>query len=105
MDLVQRLESKAKAGVSNPSLVTNDLMTAAMTEADELIGNKIVSDTVKLDIAYFRLMLMIKKDGVDEIEVDMYGKAIKMVKDASAFVEGVVVNKTILVGKRKNQWQ
>ena len=104
MVLIARLESKAQAGVSNPSLVTQDLMTAAMSEADELIGNKIISDTVKLDIAYFRLMLMIKKDSVSDLEVELYDKAIKSVKSAPSQVEGEVVHKIIRVGQRKNSW-
>ncbi|MGE4382271.1 MAG: hypothetical protein AB7D41_03640 [Arcobacter sp.] len=107
MDLIQRLETKAKAGVSNPSEVTPELLELALKEADEIIEKKIVSDTTKLDIAFFRLMLMIKKNGVDPEELDLYKAALKIVKDAATLEvtgETTVSNFTKVVNRR-NIWE
>jgi hypothetical protein len=105
VELSDRLSHKAKAGISNPALVTTDLLTAALNEANELIGDKNISDTVKLDIAYFRLMLMVKKDGVDDIELDIYSKAMKIVKDTPSTIDGeIVANSKVIVKQRVNRW-
>lgn len=106
MELKKRLETKAKAGVSNPSEVTAELLELALKEADEIIEKKIVSDTTKLDIAFFRLMLMIKKNGVDHEELDLYKAALKIVKDAATLEvtgETTVSNFTKVVNRR-NRW-
>lgn len=106
MELIERLEKKAKAGVSNPALVTLELINAALLEADELIGEKSISDTVKLDIANFRLMLMIKKDAVEDTELDLYSKALKIVDKASLENKygEVESGSFVKVGRRDNQW-
>lgn len=106
MELIQRLDTKAKAGVSNPSEITPELLELALKEADEIIEKKIVNDTTKLDIAFFRLMLMIKKNGVDSEELDLYKAALKIVKDAATLEvtgETTVSNFTKVVN-RKNRW-
>lgn len=106
MELIERLGKKAKAGLSNPAEVTTVLLELALKEADEIVDKKIVSDTTKLDIAYFRLMLMIKKNGVDNEDLELYKAALKIVKDSSgreATGETVVATFT-KVEHRKNKW-
>ncbi len=108
MELIDRLESRAKAGLSNPAEVTPELLAAALVEADEIVGNKDVGDTVRLDIANFRLMLMIKKNGVDDEDLELYKEALKSVKSASTVQDDygdVTPAQFIKVGQRKNQWQ
>lgn len=106
MELIERLSSKAKAGVSNPACVTPELLEAAIVEANELIENKSVSDTVKLDIAYFRLMLMIKKTGIDDLELDIYNNALRIVKNAPIINNGIEEQVSpVMVCRRKNKWQ
>ncbi len=78
MELIERLEKKAKAGLSNPAEVTNELLELSLSEAAEIVDKKIVSDTTKLDIAYYRLMLMIKKNGVDDTDLELYKAALKI---------------------------
>lgn len=108
MELIERLESRAKAGLSNPSEVTPKLLAAALAEADEIVGPKDVGDTVRLDIANFRLMLMIKKNGVDDEDLDLYKESLKSVKSASTvqdeFGDATPAQFT-KVGQRKNKWE
>ena len=106
MELIERLEKKAKAGLSNPAEVTQELLELAIKEADEIVDKKIVSDTTKLDIAYFRLMLMIKKNGVSDDDLELYKAALKIVKDSSGRdVTGETVVATFTkVQNRKNRW-
>ncbi|PLY04886.1 MAG: hypothetical protein C0625_15350 [Arcobacter sp.] len=106
MELIERLESRAKAGLSNPAEVTPELLEAALNEAVEIVGKKDVGDTVKLDIANFRLMLMIKKNGVDDEDLDLYKEALKSVKNADTLETSgeVTLDKFVKVGQRENRW-
>lgn len=107
MDLSQRLESRAKAGLSNPAEVTEERIQTALLEADEIVGNKDVGDTVRLDIANFRLMLMIKKNGVDEEDLELYKEAMKTVKAAPSIATTsgeVEPSRIVMVGQRKSLW-
>ncbi len=107
MELIQRLEARAKAGLSNPAEVTPELLGAALIEAAEIVGSKQVSDTTKLDIAFFRLMMMVKKNGVDDEDLELYKAALKLVKEASSIetTGEVVLANEVKVSQRKNQWQ
>ncbi len=107
MELIERLEKKAKAGLSNPAEVTKELLELSISEAAEIVDKKIVSDTTKLDIAYFRLMLMVKKNGVDDADLELYKAALKIVKDATALeTTGEVIPATFVkVVKRGNRWE
>ncbi|WP_419768578.1 hypothetical protein [Arcobacter sp.] len=106
MELIGRLEKRAKAGLSNPAEVTPELLSAAIVEANEIVGNKDVGDTVKLDIANFRLMLMLKKNGVDEEDLDLYKEALKSVKSASSIeIKGEITPASFVkIGQRENIW-
>lgn len=107
MELIERLGKRAKAGLSNPAEVTNELLELALSEAAEIVDKKIVSDTTKLDIAYFRLMLMIKKNGVDDEDLELYKAALKIVKDATTLeTTGEVIPATFVkVTRRENGWE
>ncbi len=107
MELIARLEKRAKAGLSNPAEITPELLTLSLSEASEIIDKKIVSDTTKLDIAYFRLMLMIKKNGIGDDELDLYKAALKIVKDSPSHDEltGEIVEAGyVKVNHRRNKW-
>ena len=107
MELIKRLEKKAKAGLSNPAEVTNELLELSLSEAAEIVDKKIVSDTTRLDIAYYRLMLMIKKNGVDDTDLELYKAALKIVKDATVLeTTGEVIPATFVkVKRRENRWE
>jgi hypothetical protein len=107
MELIERLEKRAKAGLSNPAEVTNELLELSLSEAAEIVDKKIVSDTTRLDIAYFRLMLMIKKNGIGDDELDLYKSALKIVKDSLS--HDVITGESIAasyvkVKPRRNKW-
>ncbi|RBQ28409.1 hypothetical protein [Aliarcobacter vitoriensis] len=107
MELKQRLEVRAKAGVSNPAEVTNDALDLALKEAFEIVGKKQVSDTTKLDIAFFRLMIMIKKSGASEDDMELYKAALQIVKNANSLEstgEEIPAN-FVKVKQRGNSWQ
>lgn len=107
MELKTRLETRAKAGLSNPAEVTSEVLDLALKEALEIVGRKQVNDTTKLDIAFFRLMLMIKKNGIDEDDMDLYKAALLIVKNANSIeTTGEQISSNyIKVNRRKNLWQ
>lgn len=105
MDILQRLENRAKAALSNPNEVTSEALELALLEADEIIDNKVVSTALKVDIAYFRLILMLKKGGVDEEEIKLYDKALLMLKNAPVKSDdSLQINSTAKVVQRSKSW-
>ncbi len=107
MELIERLEQRAKAGLSNPAEVTPELLTLSLKEADEIVDKKIVSNTTKLDVAYFRLMLMIKRNGVGDDEMDLYKASLKIIKDSPSHDEStgeIVEAGYVKVNHRRNKW-
>ena len=46
MELIERLETRAKAGLSNPAEVTNELLGLSLSEAAEIVDKKIVIDDI-----------------------------------------------------------
>jgi len=106
MDTLERLRIRAKAGLSNPALVTDELLNASLEEASEIIDTKAVNDTLRLDIAYFRFILSVQKDGVSELDVQLYSKALAALKAAPEQVNSSTtqVASPAYVGKRSNNW-
>lgn len=103
--ILERLEKRAKLALSNPAEVTSEALELALLEADELIENKVISDALKTDIAYFRLILMLKKGGVDEDEIKLYDKALLMLKNAPIkSSEDKQINSTAKVVQRIKTW-
>lgn len=105
MQILQRLENRAKAALSNPNEVTSEALELALLEADEIVDNKVVSTALKVDIAYFRLMLILKKGGIDEDEIKLYDKALLMLKNAPIKSgDTLQINSTAKVVQREKTW-
>lgn len=82
MELLARLRTRAKAYLSDPDEVTEEHLTSALTEAQELAGN---SDApVLLDIAFYRWLLLVERNGVDEDQTKAYKFALKQINDPEA---------------------
>jgi len=108
MELKNRLELRAKAGLSNKDEVTPQLLDLALKEAYEIVDKREVSSAVKLDIAYYRLMLMLKKQGVDDIDLESYKEALKIVKNSPIYdlnTGNITIANYIKVNKKENKWQ
>ena len=78
--LKQRLSIRAKAFISDPDLVNDDDLTAAVTEAIELAGEQ-TSMPVLMDIAFYRYLLLVETNGVDEVHLKAYQIALKQITD------------------------
>ncbi len=82
MDLLERLRTRAEAFISDPELVTNEHITIAMEEAEQLAGD---SDApVLLDIAFYRWQLLALRNGVDDESLKAYQIALKQITDPDA---------------------
>lgn len=81
MSLSQSLLERAKAGLSNPDEVTIKETDKAMAEAVELVGNKDITNAEKIDLGYFRLMLIMGLE-LAEIEMKMYDKLLSRIDKA-----------------------
>lgn len=80
--LTEQLETRAKAFVSDPDLVTPAVLSLAMDEALKLAGEA-SPDPVIVDIAYHRLLLQLGM-GMDEDALKAYKLALNQVTDSSA---------------------
>lgn len=60
----------------------DSLLDEAIVEADDLIKNKDVGETVRFDIAYTRFLLFVTQTDLSESEMKTYTIALEMVKKA-----------------------
>lgn len=81
-ELKTRLSTRAKAFVSDPDLVTDDVLGLAGTEALALAGAE-SPEPVVVDIAYHRLLLQLGIN-VDEVAQKAYRLALSQVSDPQA---------------------
>ncbi len=82
MELLERLRTRATAFISDPEEVTNEHLEIALEEAEELAGN---SDApVLLDIAFYRWLLLVDRNGVDDDQIKAYQIALKQINDPEA---------------------
>ncbi len=80
--LLERLRTRATAFISDPDEVTDEHLEIALEEAKELAGN---SDTpVLLDIAFYRWLLLVDRNGVDDDQIKAYQIALKQITDPDA---------------------
>ena len=78
-ELKQRLDTRAKAFVSDPDLITDPVLDLAIDEALELAG--ITSPMpVLTDIAYHRMKLQLGM-GIDEVDFKVYRTALAQITD------------------------
>lgn len=79
---LQKLKNKAIAGLSNPEEVKDEDVSSAIDESDSIVGDKILSDALYLDIAYYRFLGIIGSNEREEYE-SLYKMAIKELKLAN----------------------
>lgn len=97
--LTEQLETRAKAFVTDPDLVTPAVLELAMSEALKLAG-KASPEPVIVDIAYHRLLLQLGM-GIDEDALKAYKLALAQVTDATAPASPIAKPKT---KQRKNPY-
>ena len=78
-----RLTQRAKAFVSDPDLVTDENITIAVNEALEIAGADNLTP-VLMDIAFYRYLLLVEQNGVDEEQFKAYQYALKQVSDPTS---------------------
>jgi len=78
--LKERLSTRAKSFLSNPNLVNDESLTVAVNEAIELAGEQ-TSLPVLVDIAFYRYLLLVETNGVDETHFKAYQLALKQIDD------------------------
>lgn len=105
---MQRLETKVKTGVSNTSLITQEVLELSLKEAEEIKANKNISTALFLDIAYVRALLMLKKEGLDELELEFYNGCLKSLKESPFFKEEIKDSTDLTnfaqVKERESKW-
>lgn len=83
---LENLSLRAKTSLNNADEVTPELLNRAIKEADELSENKPISSAEFTDIAYLRLLLLLKIEPA-QIEIDLYNAALKKAQSLSALDE------------------
>lgn len=78
-----RLTQRSKAFVSDPDLVTDENITIAVNEALEIAGADNLAP-VLMDIGFYRYLLLVEQNGVDEEQFKAYQYAIKQVSDPTS---------------------
>ncbi len=76
MTKIEKLQLRAKAGLSNENEIIVSELQFALDEATEIVGDKNLAEAYLIDIAYYRFLLLMKI-GVDESEVANYKIALK----------------------------
>lgn len=82
--LRDKLLLKIENQVSNAESIDNidSVVDEAIVEANELIKNKDVGETIRFDVAYYRFLLFVRQNDITEIELKMYEKALEIIKKA-----------------------
>ncbi|KJY83286.1 hypothetical protein TW81_09820 [Vibrio galatheae] len=82
MDLLERLRTRAEAYLSDPEEVTDEHLNMALEEAEQLAGD---SDApVLIDIAFYRWLLLVDRNGVNDEQIKAYQIALKQITDPQA---------------------
>lgn len=83
--LKERLSTRAKAFLSNPNLVDDesDKLGLAVGEAIELAGGE-TSLPVLTDIAFYRFLLLVENNGIDEVHFKAYKVALNQITDPAS---------------------
>jgi len=79
-ELKQRLGIRARAFVSDPDAVSDAHLQIATDETLQLAGEH-NADAILLDIAFYRYLLLVEQNGVDEAQFKAYTSALKQVSD------------------------
>lgn len=84
MSLKDNLLLRIKNQVSSIESIKNSdsLIMLCIKQADEIIAKAKVNEVVREDIAYYRLLLMIEQNDINESHYKMYEQNIQIVKDA-----------------------
>jgi hypothetical protein len=94
---------KARRMLANASKVTGADIEAAVREAGDLCAGRGVSDTVGLDIAYYRLQIRLKCD-ISELDNEMYQAALKIVRASPLEAPNAKYNGVAKVVQRDSRW-
>ena len=81
--LKERLSTRAKAFLSNPELVDDGNLTIAINEAIELAGEE-SSLPVLTDIAFYRYVLLVETNEINEVHFKAYNIALKQITDPAS---------------------
>jgi hypothetical protein len=81
--LINRLGIRARAFVSDPDAVTDAHLTIAADETLQLAGAH-NPDAVLMDIAFYRYLLLVEQNGVDEEQFKAYVSALKQITDPTS---------------------
>jgi len=79
-ELKKRLGIRARAFVSDPAAVADAHLQIATDETLQLAGTH-NADAILLDIAFYRYLLLVEQNGVDEAQFNAYRSALKQVAD------------------------
>ena len=81
--LTKRLETRAKAFLSNPDEAKPEYIDIAIGEAAEIVG-EIAGETTNypifMDIAFYRFLLLCQTNGVSEEQFKAYQQALTQIK-------------------------
>jgi hypothetical protein len=102
--MIDRLKVRVKAGLTNAQEVvySDELYLVAINECEEIVKNKAIALAFKLDIAYYRFLMLV--DVVpNERDEKNYSLAIKQLSGAIS-MDGSSKKINIIVGSRSSEW-
>jgi len=80
---IETLKKRVESGLSNPEYIEaqyDPLYETALSETDGIVGNKDLADAFKMDIAYYRFLLLV--DSASENDESNYKLALSALKSA-----------------------
>lgn len=103
-EMILKLESRAKSALYNPEAVTPEALEQAMSEALALTEEKPIPEPMKLDLAMFRLKMILKVEPSD-LDQSLAETAIKAAQKMRTTEDGTFASATyIFEGRRSETW-
>lgn len=102
MEIQEKLTLRAKQSLQNKAEITEQIAEIALKEARELTKNLPLPEPTLLDIAMFRLKLLLKIEP-NELDLILYKEALKIAGSFSVDENGEILSNT-KYGMRKSEF-
>lgn len=97
----QGLLLRAERNLVNTSAITDDAIEGAISDADGIVGSRIIPDYAYFDVAMYRLKILLKINP-NETDQKLYDHALKLIRETPLIEDNKQV--AVVVINRSNLW-